>query len=695
MVTKTETPPAAGAGKPQAQHFLQRVQLFSLLSTDECDAIVRRLKRRDFPPSHYVVREGAAGDSMFFITAGKCEVRKKDTATGIEFLLTELGPGACFGEMALLTGQPRTASVVSTEPTTVGILKNDDFRALLLDHPKIGVSLTTILAERLQQASEQVGIEYMNLARLQLDPRVLGLVPEQAILQHKVLPVAFVNNRLTLAMVNPDNIIALDDVRRFVKGAMIEPVVCTAEDFQKFMGGVYRTMMKKEEEKRAQAAAKSDAGVDDAVASAMSGNTEAVLDSFQSESLKDIDMEQITEEPTASATELRSSAEDAPVVRLANAILALAVKRGASDIHMEPREKEMVVRFRIDGVLQVMQTLPKKAQMGLVSRMKILSKLDIAEKRMPQDGRISVRLENRAIDFRVSTIPSKWGEKICMRILDKSNTMLGLERLISHAGTLAKVRDMVAQPYGILYVTGPTGSGKTTTLYSALAELNAPDINISTAEDPIEYDLPGLNQVQTHKDIGLDFARVLRAFLRQDPDVILVGETRDLETAKISVEAALTGHLVLTTLHANDAPSSFVRLDEMGIEPFLVSTSTIGIIAQRLARRLCTQCKEAYPADEITLKYWGLPADDKITFYKPVGCSTCGGSGYKGRIGIYEVLRMTGGVRAQVVKRGNTDEIRETARREGMLTLKDYGVMLLKEGLTSTDEVLQCVVVQE
>ena len=690
MVTKTETPPAE-----KTPHFLQRVQLFSLLSTEECDAIVRRLKRRDFPPSHYVVREGAAGDSMYFITAGKCEVRKKDTATGIEFLLNELGPGACFGEMALLTGQPRTASVVSTEPTTVGILKNDDFRALLLEHPKIGVALTTILAERLQQASEQVGIEYMNLARLQLDPRVLGLVPEQAILAHKVLPVAFVNNRLTLAMVNPDNIIALDDVRRFVKGAMIEPVVCTAEDFQKFMGGVYRTMMKKEEEKRAQAAAKSDAGVDDAVASAMSGNTEAVLDSFQSESLKDIDMEQITEEPTASATELRSSAEDAPVVRLANAILALAVKRGASDIHMEPREKEMVVRFRIDGVLQVMQTLPKKAQMGLVSRMKILSKLDIAEKRMPQDGRISVRLENRAIDFRVSTIPSKWGEKICMRILDKSNTMLGLERLISHAGTLAKVRDMVAQPYGILYVTGPTGSGKTTTLYSALAELNAPDINISTAEDPIEYDLPGLNQVQTHKDIGLDFARVLRAFLRQDPDVILVGETRDLETAKISVEAALTGHLVLTTLHANDAPSSFVRLDEMGIEPFLVSTSTIGIIAQRLARRLCTQCKEAYPADEITLKYWGLPADDKITFYKPVGCSTCGGSGYKGRIGIYEVLRMTGGVRAQVVKRGNTDEIRETARREGMLTLKDYGVMLLKEGLTSTDEVLQCVVVQE
>jgi type IV pilus assembly protein PilB len=474
---------------------------------------------------------------------------------------------------------------------------------------------------------------------------------------------------------------------------MIEPVVCTAEDFQKFMSGAYKTLMKKEEEKRAAAAAKSDASVDQAVASALTTDSEAVLDTFQSDSLKDIDMQEITEEPTASATELRSSAEDAPVVRLANAILALAVKRGASDIHLEPREKEMVVRFRIDGVLQVMQTLPKKAQMGLVSRMKILSKLDIAEKRLPQDGRISVRLENRAIDFRVSTIPSKWGEKICMRILDKSNTMLGLERLISHPDTLAKVRDMVGQPYGILYVTGPTGSGKTTTLYSALAELNGPDINISTAEDPVEYDLAGTNQVQVRKEIGLDFARVLRAFLRQDPDVILVGETRDLETGKIAVEAALTGHMVFTTLHTNDAAGTFVRLDEMGIEPFLVASSTIGIIAQRLARRLCQKCKEAYPADEMTLKFLGAP-QEPTTFYKAVGCPECS-NGYKGRVGLYEVLKVTQPIRSAIIKKANTDEMREVAKKNGMMTLKDYGVMLLKEGLTTVDEVLQCVVVQE
>ncbi len=684
MATNPPAAPAAARPAPQPAatrtHFLQRIDLFSLLSPHECDAIVRRLKRRDFPPTYYVVREGQAGDSMYFITAGRCEVRKKDPNTSIEFLLTELGPGACFGEMALLTSKPRTASVVTLEPTTVGILERKDFEELLMQYPKIGVSLTRILAERVESASTQVGIEYVALSKVQFDARVLSLLPEQTIVAHKVLPVAFANNRLTLAMVNPDNLTALDDVRRFVKGVMIEPVVCTGEDFQKFLSGPYKTLTKKE-------GAKGEGG---------SGSAQTALQSLQNDSIKDINLEEIDSDELAatSVTDIRHSAEDAPVVRLANAILASAVNQGASDIHIEPMEKEVVVRFRIDGVLHPVQTVPKKGQMGLIARLKILSKLDIAEKRMPQDGRISVRLEEKAIDFRVSTIPSKWGEKVCMRILDKSNTQLGLDKLISHQETLQKVRDMVNQPYGILYVTGPTGSGKTTTLYSALAELNSSDINISTVEDPIEYDLGGVNQVQVHKEIGLDFARVLRAFLRQDPDVILIGETRDKETAKIAVEAALTGHMVFTTLHTNDAAGTFVRLDEMGIEPFLVASSTIGVMAQRLARRLC-KCKEAYTVDAETLRFLGASVEPNVTFYKPVGCEACGGSGYKGRVGIYEVLRLGTGVRALVIKRANTDEIREAARRDGMLTLKDYGLMLLKEGLTSLDEVLQCVVVQE
>ena len=705
--TGVPSPPTGSAQQSRTgkSHFLQNVQLFSRMSYEDCDAIVRHLKRRDFPPGHPIVREGQAGDSMFFLTAGKVEVRKRDVTTGIEFQVAEMEPGHCFGEMALLTGKPRTASVMATEPTTVGILEKKDFEKLLVEHPKIGLSLTTILADRLEKANESVGVGFTSLSKPQFDSRVIGLLPEQAIRQHKVLPISYAGNRLTLAMVDPNNLLALDDVRRFLKGVMIEPVACSDAEFEKFMLTRYETLMKKEESRQQKAKADSPAGVS-AMAEGKSaeemeqdissgGDAQATLSSLEMESLSDIDLEEIeTEAPEATATELRNSAEDAPVVRLANSILALAVKRGASDIHLEPQEKAMVVRFRIDGLLEEVQRLPKKVQMGLVSRFKILSRLDIAEKRLPQDGRISVKLEEKPIDFRVSTIPCKWGEKVCMRILDKSNTTMGLDKLVTDKETLEKIREMVHQPYGIMYVTGPTGSGKTTTLYSALSELNDPDTNISTAEDPIEYDLAGINQVQMHSNIGLDFARTLRAFLRQDPDVILVGETRDLETGKTAVEAALTGHMVFTTLHTNDAAGTFVRLDEMGIEPFLVSSSTIGIVAQRLARRLCQKCKESYPAEKETLEYLGMPTGKKVTFYKAVGCGECS-NGYKGRVGIYEVLRMTGNLRPLIVQRAPTDEIKKVAEKDGMVSLKNYGIKLIRKGLTTVDEVLQCVVVQE
>jgi type IV pilus assembly protein PilB len=332
-------------------------------------------------------------------------------------------------------------------------------------------------------------------------------------------------------------------------------------------------------------------------------------------------------------------------------------------------------------------------QLGLISRLKIISKLDISEKRLPQDGRISVYMESKPIDFRVSTIPGKWGEKVCLRILDKSNTMLGLDKVISHEPTLKLVRELIDQPYGILYVTGPTGSGKTTTLYSALAEINDPAFNISTAEDPIEYDLAGVNQIQVHPDIGLDFARILRAFLRQDPEVILVGETRDKETAHIAVEAALTGHLVFTTLHTNPAAGAFTRLNEMGIEPFLISSSTIGVMAQRLARRLCKHCREEYVAEDATCDYMGLPRGSK--FWKGRGCDACAGKGVKGRIGIYEVMKMNPGLRSMVAKGALTEDIHNAALRHGMLDLKKYAGLLLLNGDTSVEEVLQVVSVQE
>jgi len=376
-------------------------------------------------------------------------------------------------------------------------------------------------------------------------------------------------------------------------------------------------------------------------------------------------------------------------VRLANNILALAIKKGASDIHIEPQEKGVVLRLRIDGVLYVENVLSKKIQLPLASRFKILSRLDISERRLPQDGRISIKIEERAIDFRVSTVPAKFGEKLVMRILDKSGSLMPLDKIIVHTPTVEKLRWMIGQPYGIIYVTGPTGSGKTTTLYSSLNEINSSEINISTAEDPIEYDLAGLCQVQTHKDIGLDFARILRAFLRQDPDVILVGETRDQETAKISVEAALTGHLVFTTLHTNDAPGSFTRLEEMGIEPFLMANSTIGLIAQRLARRLCQNCKVQAEVDDTTLGYFGYTRENSPPFFKGEGCEKCNNTGKKGRVGIYELLVMNEELKQAVARGARTDEIRTLAIQNGMLTLKDYAMVLMAQGLTSVDEVLQ------
>src|SRR5438046_3838079 len=624
----------------QLVQFLKNVKLFAELNPDSLAKLCTCLKTAGFPPAEVIVREGAPGVSMYIVKSGIVEVRKKDPVTGIDFLVAQLSEGAAVGEMSLLTGKPRSATVTTVQATTVFTLTRADFRNLLTQHPEISLGLARILAERLEDATKQVGIEYVNLFKGKFDSRVVGLLTQSLCLLHKLIPIAYLNNSVTLAMVNPSNLVAFDDVRRYIKGVIIEPQVCTEEDFKKFMDTVYPDLMGTKEEKRESDKRKEEV-------ERRREERRKPVSEFQIQSLEDLQNEilgglevQQEEEERPTTTDLATASEDAPVVRLANNILALAIKRGASDIHIEPHEDGVVLRLRIDGVLHIENKLSKKIQLPLASRFKILSRLDIAERRMPQDGRISIKIDNRGIDFRVSTVPAKFGEKIVMRVLDKSGNLLPLDQIILHGPTVEKLRMMITQPYGIIYVSGPTGSGKTTTLYSSLNEINAPDINISTAEDPIEYDLPGLCQVQTHKDIGLDFARILRAFLRQDPDVILVGETRDQETAKISVEAALTGHLVFTTLHTNDAPSAFTRLQEMGVEPFLMANSTIGIIAQRLARRLCQNCKVQTQVDEVTLGYFGYTPENAPPFYKGEGCDQCNHTGKKGRVGIFELLVM-------------------------------------------------------
>jgi type IV pilus assembly protein PilB len=678
----------------QLVQFLKNVKLFAELSPDSLAKLGTCLKTAEFPPAEVIVREGAPGVSMYIIKSGLVEVRKKDPATGIDFLVAQLTEGAAVGEMSLLTGKPRSATVTTVQPTVVFTLTRADFRNLLTQHPEISLGLARILAERLEDATKQVGIEYVNLFKGKFDPRVVGLLPQSLCLLHKVVPISYTNNSVTLAMVNPSNLLAFDDVRRYIKGVIIEPQVCTEEDFKKFMDTVYPDLMGIKEEKR-----EADRKKEEDREKRKEERKKHVPE-FQMQSLEDLQNEilgglevQQEEEEKPSTTDLATASEDAPIVRLANNILALAIKKGASDIHIEPQENGVVLRLRIDGVLYIENKLSKKIQLPLASRFKILSRLDISERRMPQDGRISIKIEDRSIDFRVSTVPAKFGEKIVMRILDKSGNLLPLDKIIVHGPTVEKLRWMINQPYGIIYVTGPTGSGKTTTLYSSLSEINSPEVNISTAEDPIEYDLPGLCQVQTHKDIGLDFARILRAFLRQDPDIILVGETRDQETAKISVEAALTGHLVFTTLHTNDAPGSFTRLEEMGIEPFLMANSTIGILAQRLARRLCQNCKVQMEVDETTLGYFGYTKDNAPPFFKGEGCEKCNHTGKKGRVGIYELLTMNDELKRAVARGAKTDELRDVARAGGMKTLKEYAMFLMAEGLTSVDEVLTNLVV--
>jgi len=654
---------------------LSKTELFKSLSPEELQKLESRLKERVYPPNTAIVREGAPGDAMFIIKDGKVDVKKREQSTGIDMTIASLGGGACFGEMALLTGNPRSATVMATMATSVFVLEKKDFEALLRENPTISMSLNKIVAERVEAQNIQRGMGVKSLASTNIDADILLLIPKQTITRQKVLPISYANNTLMLGMTKPNDILAIDEVRKFVKGVAIEQVLISEDELKVFMEKDYPEIIKKGEEKV-------EVSIDNLLDN---------MDNLQSDILKDMEIEEGKEDEIGVA-DLESEAQGAPIVRLTNSIIGMALKKGASDIHIEPMEKGCRVRYRIDGMLKEEMMLPRKVILPLISRIKIISKLDITERRMPQDGRITMRIDNKSVDFRVSSVPTKFGEKICTRILDKSNTMLGLDKLISNKPTLDLVREMIAKPYGIIYVTGPTGSGKSTTLYSALAEKNSIDVNISTVEDPIEYDLAGINQVQVNSDIGLDFARVLRAFLRQDPDIILVGETRDKETAKIAVEAALTGHLVFTTLHANDAPSTFMRLNEMGIEPFLVSTSIIGIISQRLVRRICPNCKEKYKPDNVIAKYLGLPEDTEL--YKGKGCDTCNMSGYKGRVGVYEVLSVNESLRHFIGEGADTQTIRQEAIKGGMRSLKDYCLILLNEGLTTVDEVLRTVAIQ-
>ncbi|CAN5682422.1 type IV-A pilus assembly ATPase PilB [soil metagenome] len=553
--------------------------------------------------------------------------------------------------------------------------------------------------------SRQYGVPSINLELFQIDETTIKLISQDVALKYAVLPVSKVGATLTLAMADPTNVFAMDDIK-FMTGLNVEPVVASEASILASVAKYYATS------KELELAGVSIAGYEKPNAkSAQNGNGASAknspnqklvdsdltvsLDVFDFEHSEAGELEVLEENDEIDLAMLAKASEDAPVVRLVNVLLVDSLRRGASDIHVEPYEKDFRIRFRIDGVLYDVMHPPLKMRDALISRLKIMSKLDISEKRLPQDGRIKIKVKidnrSRELDFRVSTLPTLFGEKVVLRLLDKEKLMLDMTKLGFEQKSLDMFQRNIMKPYGMVLVTGPTGSGKTNTLYSALQTLNTSETNIMTAEDPVEFNLPGINQVQMKEQIGLNFAAALRSFLRQDPNIVLVGEIRDFETAEIAIKAALTGHLVLSTLHTNDAPSTISRMVNMGIEPFLVATSVNIIQAQRLIRRVCAECKEEQKVPVEALVEIGFPEDEasSIKSYKGRGCTTCNGTGYKGRVGLYEVMEMTDELRELIIIGASAIELRKRAVELGMITLRESGIYKLREGITTIEEVVK------
>jgi len=574
--------------------------------------------------------------------------------------------------MLFIFNELRTATAAATSDKLgeillrEGLITQDQLKKALLEQKNTGMRLGYTLVklgyveetEISKMLARQYRMPAVDLSRFEVDPKILKLLPPDMAVKHTVLPLKREGRTLTVAIADPNNVTAIEDMK-FITRCDVFPVIAGEYTLRNAIEKYYQ-------------------------------QSDAQLQTL----LKDIeaaeDLEVVAEEVDEDV-KAQDLADDAPVVKLINGLLTDAVKRGASDIHIEPFEHEMRVRYRVDGALHEVMKPPIKMRAALTSRIKIMAQLNIAERRVPQDGRIKLKFGAKVIDYRVSTLPVLFGEKIVLRILDKGNLALDLTKFGFEAKAEQDLMRAILNPYGMVLVTGPTGSGKTTTLYSALSRINQIDVNIMTAEDPVEYNLMGINQVLVRNDVGMTFAAALKAFLRQDPNIIMVGEIRDLETGSIAIKAALTGHLVLSTLHTNDAPSTVTRMVDMGIEPFNVASAVNLIVAQRLVRRICSECKQEHQYSGEELKALGIPQAEaqKLTFYKGSGCDTCGGSGYKGRQGLYEVMALSSMLRRMVLKGASTEELREQAVKEGMLTLRMDGMLKVKRGITTLEEVVK------
>jgi type IV pilus assembly protein PilB len=559
----------------------------------------------------------------------------------------------------------RTGRINQTQLNEALALQKDQGGRVGTNLVKLGYLTEKQLVDSL---SQHFKVPSVDLNGLDIDDAVLKIIPADLARKYTILPVSKTGATITVAMIDPTNVFAMDDVK-FMTGYRVEPVIASETAIRvtidRYYGSTHAIELKK------------------------------VMEDLSEESATGSDLEVLEEEEDLDLATLEEESEQAPVVKLVNLVLTDAIKRGASDIHIEPYEKEYRVRYRIDGILYEMMHPPLKLKEAITSRCKIMARLDIAEKRLPQDGRIKIKTKisgkSKDLDYRVSVLPTLFGEKIVMRLLDKDKLMLDMTKLGFEAESLRKFEAAILKPYGMVLVTGPTGSGKTNTLYSALQRINTPEVNIMTAEDPVEFNLSGINQVQTREQIGLNFAAALRSFLRQDPNIVLVGEIRDFETAEVAIKAAMTGHLVLSTLHTNDAPSSISRLMNMGIEPFLVATSVHLIVAQRLVRRICAFCKEPLEVPPAALVQAGFSEHESRTLklFRGRGCERCSNTGYKGRVGLYEVLEIEDELREMILSGGSAFELRQKAVQLGMMTLRGSGLQKIRDGMSTLEEVVR------
>ncbi|MCB9521059.1 MAG: Flp pilus assembly complex ATPase component TadA [Myxococcales bacterium] len=656
---------------PKILQFLAGTELFGTLSPEALQQVAPLFKPQRYFSNVPVFEQGGEPDQLFLIVSGAVEVRRKDTLTGMEFLLAVYGPGKSIGEEGVITDQPHPITAIAVEETVVlGVAKTDMWRAMSV-FPDVGVGAARIMARRTNRFIAEKGVRFISLSKLSVEPDVVGAIPERLVREHQVIPVARKGKTLTVAMVNPHNLVAYDEVQRAAKGMYIEPVGVAESDFDRFM----RLHMEK--------MGGGGATADEHVLPPMPPRQHQLR--FHQEGNENIN-----------EAERRGEVQGEQVIQHMNQIIGDALVLDASDIHIEPSADKIHIRYRIDGkLLKRADGIPMRFHSALVNRMKALASMDITERRKPLDGRLGITFNSREVSLRLSTVPTRFGENLVMRVLDKSNALMSLDRIVLVPSVREMIRALIFQPHGIVLVTGPTGSGKTTTMYSSILERQGEGVNIVTVEDPVEYTIPGITQVQFNEGVGLTYAEAVRAFLRQDTDVMLIGETRDARTAHNAIQAALSGHLVVSSLHTNSALGTVYRLKEMGIEQFLIANALAGVVAQRLVRLVCTECREPFNHSPAVVQRIYENAADAPQMYRGAGCARCNNTGFRSRTAILEVMPMSEDLRTAIAEGASMAELRRVAADAGMVTFRDYAKYLLSRGLTTPSEVLRVLYIEE